>query len=347
MEAIIRSDAYGDLKEEIQKLQLVLANVTSERDDLKYHVCPELEARYAQEIGDFQNRINYQKIIILETKRRIEIARAALNREKTISREDVDKKVHEEYQDFHKKVDEEFRKAEQAKREQREREERQRQYRKKWQEQFGGGSDGNGSGDSTSGGGDRKDGTSGGENGGGSYGTGSSGHGNSGGTGDNGDGGSGGANKHEVPNLKELYRKIIKRLHPDVNPNITEREKELFNKAVQAYENGDVVTLQEIYDEVFGDDISQEAQKELSYEELAALRDKLKERIEHILAEIEAIRQRFPYTEKEFLDDPEAVKEKREELERQIRANEETLRRLLKILEEIGQEMEELRKRKA
>lgn len=40
-----------------------------------YHVCPELQAKYAREIGDYQNRANYQELMILELKRRIEIAR--------------------------------------------------------------------------------------------------------------------------------------------------------------------------------------------------------------------------------------------------------------------------------
>ena len=35
-----------------------------------------------------------------------------------------------------------------------------------------------------------------------------------------------------------------------MNPNQTQHEKNLFNKAVEAYQNGDMVTLQNIYDEI-------------------------------------------------------------------------------------------------
>ncbi len=97
MEEIVVSDACGDLKKEVQVLRMLLASLTAERDDLRYHVCPELEARYASEIGGLENRANYLNIKIAEMKRRIEIARAALNREKTVSREDMDRQVHREY----------------------------------------------------------------------------------------------------------------------------------------------------------------------------------------------------------------------------------------------------------
>lgn len=89
MNKIIISDSYAKLTEEIQGLKQVLAALTEERDDLLYHICPELAARYARNVGDYVNRINYQKITILEMKRRIELARAALNREKTVSQESI------------------------------------------------------------------------------------------------------------------------------------------------------------------------------------------------------------------------------------------------------------------
>ena len=43
--------------------------------------------------------------MILELKRRIEIARAALNREQSISEEEVDKQIEKEYQEFRAKIE--------------------------------------------------------------------------------------------------------------------------------------------------------------------------------------------------------------------------------------------------
>ena len=69
---IIVSDALEKMKEEIRILKTKLAELLQERDDLIYHICPELRAKYAAEIGDYQNRANYQELMILELKRRIE-----------------------------------------------------------------------------------------------------------------------------------------------------------------------------------------------------------------------------------------------------------------------------------
>lgn len=346
MDGIIVSDAYKKLKDEAQKLQLILAALTSERDDLRYHICPELTARYAREIGDYQNRLNYQKMMIMEMKRRIEIARAALNREKTVSQEEVDEQINEEYKDFHEKVNEEFEKAEQAKKEQREKEARQQEYEKRWQEQYGNSASDDTDSDETG----KEDSTGDGE----SAGRDDDNHDSDNSQSDSGDGSSeeereqasakGGS---KVPNAKELYRKIIKKLHPDMNPDITEHEKDLFNRAVKAYQDGDIATLQEIYDEVFGDGTADALKKELTYDELVELRDKLNARIAQVQDEIDQIKQEFPYLMKDFLDNECAVKQKQAELEEQIHQNEETLKRLTEMLEEINQEMEELRQKQA
>ena len=330
MDEVIISDAYHQIKEEIQRLQAVVAALTQERDELLYYICPELAARYAKEIGDYQNRINYQEMMILEIKRRIEIAQAALNREKAVSQEAVDEQIHKEYQEFHEKVNQQFEEAEDAKRQQRQREQQRQEYEQQWQERYGSESDtessGNSAGDDTgeSNGQDdsRED------------------------SGDDSQSQSSKGTSKKPPTAKELYRKIIKKLHPDVNPNVTEREKELFRKATEAYEKGDIATLQEIYDEVFGNaDASEAAGKELTYDELVALKEKLTARIQSLKAEIEKIKAEFPYSKKTLLDNLEELKAKQESFNELIHQYEEEIKRLTAILESVNREMEELRRK--
>lgn len=68
MGEIIVSDALAKLKEEIRLLKAKLAELLQERDDLIYHICPELRAKYAAEIGDafmmgIVGSARYEKIV--------------------------------------------------------------------------------------------------------------------------------------------------------------------------------------------------------------------------------------------------------------------------------------------
>ena len=203
---IIVSDALEKLKDEIRILKATLAELLQERDDLIYHIGPELCARYAAEIGDYQNRANYQELMILELKRRIEIAQAALNREQSISEEEVDKRIEKEYQEFHQKVDEEYQKSKKFKEEQAQKEEKRKHYEEQWKKQYSQREEE----EST----EKKSDT------------------------DNSSEDNDIKSKEKpLPNAKELYRKIVKKLHPDMNPNATEYDLELFHRATKAYNN--------------------------------------------------------------------------------------------------------------
>ena len=80
--------------------------------------------------------------MILELKRRIEIARAALNREQSISEEEVDEQIKKEYQEFHQKVDEEYQKSKKSQEEQAQKEEKRKFYEEQWKKQHGESADG-------------------------------------------------------------------------------------------------------------------------------------------------------------------------------------------------------------
>lgn len=300
MEEIVLSDAYHQIKEEIQRLQALVAALTQERDELVYYVCPELAARYAREIGDYQNRIHSLEIMILEIKRRIEIAQAALNREKTVIWEAVEEQIHQEYQDFHEKINRQFEEAEEAKRQQEEREYQRRAYEQRWQESYS-------QEDSQSP--EHQD------------------------------------RPPEQPTARDLYRKIIKKLHPDVNPNATKREKDLFRKATEAYEKGDIGTLQDICQEIFEHADAAETDRECTYEELLLLKERLAARLSSLRAEIGKIRSEFPYNQKDLLDHPKELRILQEALSQRIHQSEKEIKRLTAILEGVYQEIEELRRK--
>ena len=59
--------------------------------------------------------------------------------------------------------------------------------------------------------------------------------------------------------LKKLYRKIVKALHPDINPDVSKAQVNLFDNAVQAYKNRNLDTLRIIV-EMVGKSHSPEAE---------------------------------------------------------------------------------------
>ncbi len=69
--------------------------------------------------------------------------------------------------------------------------------------------------------------------------------------------------------LKEIYRKLCKKLHPDLNPLLTDYELNLFSGIQKAYERGDLATLEAylwLLDEPEEIDDSKKCEEELTAE---------------------------------------------------------------------------------
>ena len=120
----------------------------------------------------------------------------------------------------------------------------------------------------------------------------------------------------ETAELKKQYRGIVKRLHPDLNPNITEQQLELFRKAVEAYENGDLEALKTIdflIDSVDTIDLS-----ESSVDRLKEQIRRCKEQIERLDSEMREVKSSFPYNKKEILEDEARIHDEIEELKKTL-----------------------------
>lgn len=126
----------------------------------------------------------------------------------------------------------------------------------------------------------------------------------------------------EAKEFKKLYRKIVKNLHPDLQLDLSESQLELFKKAVTAYENGDLQTLQ-IISEMVGEplpDTNQDVMTQLVQE---------KERLEHLLKTVKdsivAIKSEYPYTLKEIVANPEKTAARKLALEAMLKQYKETI----------------------
>lgn len=117
----------------------------------------------------------------------------------------------------------------------------------------------------------------------------------------------------ESQELKRLYRKIVKALHPDIHPDISPEQLELFHHAVEAYKNGDLETLR-IISSMLGDDISY-MNNEDSISRLRKEKARLEEMIRSVRDSIAKIKQDYPYTMKEILEDEDKLAQRKAELE--------------------------------
>jgi len=103
--------------------------------------------------------------------------------------------------------------------------------------------------------------------------------------------------------LRDMYTKIVKRLHPDLNADADKKDIETFYLAVSAYKDADLDKMRAIYWMVIDD-------RETVIPEVD-----LKARIMELRAEIDMIERSFPFDKREFLRDAEAVAERNRELD--------------------------------
>lgn len=113
--------------------------------------------------------------------------------------------------------------------------------------------------------------------------------------------------------LKKLYRKIVKSLHPDINPDVSEAQIKLFGNAVTAYKNGDLETLR-IIGEMVGNNSLPEQNKD-AMTQLVEEKGRLHGLLKSIRESIDNIKTEYPYTMKDIVEDTEKTEQKKQELE--------------------------------
>jgi hypothetical protein len=102
--------------------------------------------------------------------------------------------------------------------------------------------------------------------------------------------------------LKELFRLLCKRLHPDLNPDLTEEEQDLFVKVKAAYELKDITELQGIL--LYLDGTGGDNPLNLTPQERAERIKNLEKSINGLIVKIEELRMSFPFNiEKQIMDD--------------------------------------------
>ena len=97
--------------------------------------------------------------------------------------------------------------------------------------------------------------------------------------------------------LQALYHKIVENFHPQVHPNLTDTEKALYEKAVDAYRNRNLDALKLIDEILFKDNISIVLQASLSFADAEDDEQHAAALAEALSADYTLAKQLYPYFE--------------------------------------------------
>jgi hypothetical protein len=117
--------------------------------------------------------------------------------------------------------------------------------------------------------------------------------------------------------IHNIYKRIAKQIHPDVNPNFTEEQYEVWCKVQDAYKRNDLEQLQALelaYDDV----IYTDTYKDIEEDELVLKNEILLAGIKELEVTLSSINDSFPFNLKDKLTDDEWVTNKQAEVNKQI-----------------------------
>ena len=135
--------------------------------------------------------------------------------------------------------------------------------------------------------------------------------------------------------LKETYRQLAKKLHPDVVAENTEQLQELWLRVRDAYVAGDIDTLKSI-EIVYADVLAHlKPADEQSEEELQKKVDFLKESIRALDEKTLALKNTFPYTIETLLNDNELISAETAKIEAEIEQHDVYLQELIAKFEKM------------
>jgi hypothetical protein len=123
--------------------------------------------------------------------------------------------------------------------------------------------------------------------------------------------------------LKEVFRVLCKRLHPDLNPDQSEEEKDLFIKVKAAYDLQKLTELQNIL--LYLDDSDKENLSLIPCNDKVERIKHLEENISYLKDKISRLEQSFPFNIKDLISDESYITDKQEELRIQIKTAEEEI----------------------
>lgn len=131
--------------------------------------------------------------------------------------------------------------------------------------------------------------------------------------------------QEEVKEVKRLYRRLVKLVHPDLNPHQTKEQKELWHQLQEAYQNNDLAWLRELNVLIV---FKTKGHEEVEIEDL-------EDKIEVMREEIALLKEEDLYQMRELVFDEEWIEAYKEQYERELSDFEVYLRSLQKEKEKL------------
>lgn len=129
--------------------------------------------------------------------------------------------------------------------------------------------------------------------------------------------------EEETTELKEIFRVLCKKLHPDLNPDQSEEKRDLFIKVKAAYDLKRLSDLQSIL--LYLNDSEHETLTIARNDEKKEWIAHLKKQIEVLEEKIEKLKLSFPFNIKKLIFDEEFIAQQQQEIRQQINAAEQEL----------------------
>lgn len=119
--------------------------------------------------------------------------------------------------------------------------------------------------------------------------------------------------EEEAKELKQLYRLLVKRLHPDWNPNLTQEERDLFVRVQAAYNTANLQELRNIL-------LMIEAKEPITPKEetIDDVITHYEKSVDDLKKRIEELEKTFPFTMREILSNEEEIRKQQDEIKANI-----------------------------
>lgn len=134
--------------------------------------------------------------------------------------------------------------------------------------------------------------------------------------------------------LKEVYRRLAKKLHPDVSGNDSDKLNSIWLLVLEAYNRGDLEALKSL-EIVYADELKnireQEEDEDIIKEKIAFLKSSIKS----LNDKISVVLSNFPYTVEALLRNDDLIEIENEKIDKEIMIHEVYLQELITKFDEM------------